>query len=143
VEVKIHAKLVIADDHFLRVGSSNLNNRSMSVDTECDLALEARTAAQRAKILAIRNRLVAEQLHRPVAEIVAAVRRSGSLIAAIEALNDQGYLQPLPALVEDGPIMPMPGTAILDPRENVTLERLWSELGPGAAAALFEFAHRE
>src|SRR5690606_39059910 len=41
VEVKLHAKLVIVDDVFVRIGSSNMNNRSLGVDTECDLAIEA------------------------------------------------------------------------------------------------------
>jgi uncharacterized membrane protein YdjX (TVP38/TMEM64 family) len=39
--VMIHSKLMIVDDGFLRVGSANLNNRSMGADTECDLAFEA------------------------------------------------------------------------------------------------------
>jgi phosphatidylserine/phosphatidylglycerophosphate/cardiolipin synthase-like enzyme/uncharacterized membrane protein YdjX (TVP38/TMEM64 family) len=39
--VMIHSKLMIVDDGFLRIGSANLNNRSMGADTECDLAFEA------------------------------------------------------------------------------------------------------
>src|SRR5690606_20760876 len=39
--IYVHAKIMIVDDVLLRVGSSNLNNRSLSFDTECDLALEA------------------------------------------------------------------------------------------------------
>ena len=38
----VHSKVMIVDDTLLRVGSANLNNRSMGTDTECDLALEAR-----------------------------------------------------------------------------------------------------
>ena len=37
----VHAKTMIVDDRLLRIGSSNLNNRSMGTDTECDLAIEA------------------------------------------------------------------------------------------------------
>lgn len=58
--IHVHAKVLIVDDRFLRVGSSNLNNRSMGFDTECDLAVEGSTAAQRRAIAAIRARLVAE-----------------------------------------------------------------------------------
>ena len=36
----VHAKIMVIDDRLLRVGSSNLNNRSMGFDTECDLAVE-------------------------------------------------------------------------------------------------------
>ena len=39
--VMVHSKVMIVDDGFLRVGSANLNNRSMGADTECDLAFEA------------------------------------------------------------------------------------------------------
>ena len=39
--VMVHSKVMIVDDCMLRVGSANLNNRSMGADTECDLAFEA------------------------------------------------------------------------------------------------------
>ena len=39
--VMVHSKVMIVDDGFLRVGSANINNRSMGADTECDLAFEA------------------------------------------------------------------------------------------------------
>src|SRR6185436_8487588 len=39
--VFIHSKIFIVDDRLLDVGSANLTNRSLGVDTECDLAIEA------------------------------------------------------------------------------------------------------
>jgi phosphatidylserine/phosphatidylglycerophosphate/cardiolipin synthase-like enzyme len=141
-EVKIHAKLVVIDDRLLRVGSSNLNNRSLSVDTECDLAFEAATAGDRARIRAIRNRLIAEQLHCPVDTVAAAFRRHRSLIAVIDALN-RGHLQPLDVSVEAGPHAPMPGTALLDPAEPLSFGRLWSELGLGGTEALAQLGAGE
>ena len=45
--VMVHSKVMIVDDRFLRVGSANLNNRSMGADTECDLAFEATSEAHR------------------------------------------------------------------------------------------------
>ena len=38
----VHAKMTIIDDKLLRIGSSNLNNRSMGLDSECDLTIEVR-----------------------------------------------------------------------------------------------------
>ena len=35
----IHSKLISLDDRELRIGSANLNNRSMGLDTECDITL--------------------------------------------------------------------------------------------------------
>ena len=57
----VHSKVMIVDDRLLRIGSANLNNRSMGTDTECDLAIEARNAAERAAIIAtVRARLLAD-----------------------------------------------------------------------------------
>ena len=60
LSIHVHAKVLVVDDRFLRIGSSNLNNRSMGYDTECDLAIEAESAAQRDSIASVRNRLIAE-----------------------------------------------------------------------------------
>lgn len=51
----VHAKMTIIDDKMMRIGSSNLNNRSMGVDTECDLSFEARNAEERAEIRRLRQ----------------------------------------------------------------------------------------
>lgn len=91
--IYVHAKLLAVDDRLLRIGSANLNNRSMGFDTECDLAIEAvADAAQpdlvRRAITAFRNELVAEHLATD-AELVeeALSRTEGSLILTIEALR--------------------------------------------------------
>ena len=44
-EIYVHAKVVVIDDVCLRVGSSNLNNRSMRLDTECDVVVSASAVA--------------------------------------------------------------------------------------------------
>lgn len=56
--VMVHSKLMIVDDDFLRIGSANLNNRSMGVDSECDLAFEATGERQRAFIRKTRRDLI-------------------------------------------------------------------------------------
>lgn len=38
--IYVHAKLMIADDRLLRIGSANLNNRSMGLDSECDVFID-------------------------------------------------------------------------------------------------------
>ena len=86
----VHAKVAIIDDRLLRVGSSNLNNRSTGLDSECDLALEASRAADRQRIGGIRDRLVGHWLGVPGKAIANAVAASGGLGAAIEALRGQG-----------------------------------------------------
>ena len=56
--VMVHSKVMIVDDRFLRIGSANLNNRSMGADTECDLAFEATTEAHRKYIAGLRRQLI-------------------------------------------------------------------------------------
>ena len=55
----VHAKLSIIDDRLLRIGSTNLNNRSMGLDTECDVAMEPTDAAGRQVIVDHRHRTIA------------------------------------------------------------------------------------
>ena len=58
--MNVHAKLCIVDDELVRIGSANLCNRSMGLDAECDVTVEAggNRAAQNA-IADLRNRLLA------------------------------------------------------------------------------------
>jgi phospholipase D1/2 len=56
--VMVHSKVMIVDDRILRVGSANLNNRSMGADTECDLAFEATSEAHRKYIAGLRRSLI-------------------------------------------------------------------------------------
>ncbi|MDP3692892.1 phospholipase D-like domain-containing protein [Bradyrhizobium sp.] len=94
--IYVHAKILTMDDRLLRVGSSNLNNRSMSFDTECDLAVEATDhspdqAKLRDTIAAVRDNLVCEHLDvEPHRFSTALEDSSGSVLKAIEALRGSG-----------------------------------------------------
>lgn len=91
--IYVHAKVVIVDDRYLRVGSSNFNNRSLRLDTECDVVIaadEPGNAHAGETIAAIRNDLVAEHLGCQPEEIARHLDETGSLIATIEALRGEG-----------------------------------------------------
>lgn len=91
--IYVHAKILVVDDMLFRIGSSNLNNRSMGFDTECDLAIEAAPADRdlRRRIEAIADDLLAEHLGcAPSVVHKARHDMSGSLIAAIDALRGSG-----------------------------------------------------
>ena len=90
-DTMIHSKVMVIDDRFLRIGSANLNNRSMGTDTECDLAVEAASEAERRAVLAVRNRLIAEHCGVAAEDVAACVRQTGSLIAAAEQLSRNGH----------------------------------------------------
>ncbi|WP_183748383.1 phospholipase D-like domain-containing protein [Rhizobium sp. BK196] len=123
VEVLVHSKLIIADDDVVRIGSSNLNNRSEGLDSECDMLLEAGNADHRRAIAELRNRLLAEFLGAGIKSFAAANTRSGSMIAAIAAFNTgprglrEFEVQPF------GSITPIAGTTIFDPAQPFSLLR--------------------
>jgi phosphatidylserine/phosphatidylglycerophosphate/cardiolipin synthase-like enzyme len=90
--IYVHAKVLIVDDLMLHSGSANMNNRSLRLDTECDLTIDARlpgNAGAAEAIRGVRETLLAEHLGVAPAAVREA-ERQGSLIAAIEALRGQG-----------------------------------------------------
>ncbi|HYD36417.1 MAG TPA: phospholipase D-like domain-containing protein [Allosphingosinicella sp.] len=89
-DIYVHAKIMIVDDVVLRVGSANLNNRSMGLDSECDLIVDARLAANRGAGETIARRrcdLLAEHLGTTPAEVAASFGETGSPIVTIERLR--------------------------------------------------------
>ncbi len=105
----VHAKLSIIDDRLLRVGSANLNNRSLGFDTECDLSLEAGDDDRDAQIAIAgqRTRLLGHWLGCPDADVESAVAAAGGVGAGIERLRAAGRdrLRPL----QPAPIGPLAG----------------------------------
>jgi len=84
----LHSKVMIVDDEWLRVGSSNLSNRSMGVDSEADVAIESEgRAEQRAAIRAFRDRLIAEHAGVPVETLAPQLARSPGIAAVVEAIS--------------------------------------------------------
>jgi phosphatidylserine/phosphatidylglycerophosphate/cardiolipin synthase-like enzyme len=93
--IYVHAKVLVVDDRLLRVGSSNLNNRSMGFDSECDLAVEAApdgadTGDVRRAITSMRNRLVCEHLGVSVGEFEEVAQRHDSFLKGIEEVRGEG-----------------------------------------------------
>jgi uncharacterized membrane protein YdjX (TVP38/TMEM64 family) len=101
-DTMIHSKVCIVDDSFLRVGSANLNNRSMGADSECDVAFVASNAAQERQIANVRNRLLADHCGATPREVAEAMRETGSLIRTAETLSRNGHaLRPIDDGVAD------------------------------------------
>jgi phosphatidylserine/phosphatidylglycerophosphate/cardiolipin synthase-like enzyme len=123
-DVHVHAKLIIVDDRLIRVGSSNLNNRSIGLDTECDLAVEATGARDRARITRLRHVLMAEHLGTTTEAVAEAEARLGSARAAITRLaGGPRSLRPLEAMSSHGPARQVFWTRLFDPVRP--LEPLW------------------
>jgi phospholipase D1/2 len=90
--IYVHAKVLAIDNRLLRVGSSNINNRSMGFDTECDLAIEAvpgqpNERQVHAAVTAVRDGLLAEHLGVVPDMLADAIQQQGSLVRAIEVLR--------------------------------------------------------
>jgi phosphatidylserine/phosphatidylglycerophosphate/cardiolipin synthase-like enzyme len=125
-EIDVHSKAIVADDRVVRIGSSNLNNRSHGLDSECDLAVEAHGEDQRRAVEGLRDRLLAEHLGCSPEAFAAAVAEMGGLIAAIERLNrGPRGLRELSIEAFEGPDEPLPASALLDPREPIDLVALY------------------
>jgi uncharacterized membrane protein YdjX (TVP38/TMEM64 family) len=129
--IHLHSKLLIVDDRLLVVGSANLCNRSMRLDTECNLAIEAQDEAGRAAVLRSRDALLGEHLGCDAASFAARARALGSVVAAIDALN--GGARRLESLtVEPVPLPPelVAGVELTDPSEPITMNVVGRRLAP-------------
>ncbi|WP_246333219.1 phospholipase D-like domain-containing protein [Aureimonas mangrovi] len=87
--IYVHAKVLIVDDRFLRIGSANMNNRSMRLDTECDITIDAAGSppGTGGRIAAIRNDLLGEHLGASAETVKQGIHDTGSLVATIENLR--------------------------------------------------------
>ena len=92
----VHAKVSIYDDELLRIGSTNLNNRSFGFDTECDVAAAPTTEAGRAAIQRFRHRTIGHWIGESAGEFGAAEALVGSVGEAIQRF-DTGRMQVLGA----------------------------------------------
>jgi len=82
-QIYVHAKINIIDDQVLHLGSSNINDRSMGLDTECDVGVEGEPEL----ISGFRTRLLAEHLNVSTKRLELTLSGTGSVIHTIEKLN--------------------------------------------------------
>jgi phosphatidylserine/phosphatidylglycerophosphate/cardiolipin synthase-like enzyme len=119
--IYIHSKVMVVDDRLLRVGSSNLNNRSMGFDSECDVAIEADPNTSehdevRRQITSVRHQLVSEHLGVSIGELEMATLEYQSLLKAVEALRGQGKrLRPFTERTVSGEASPLAENDLMDP----------------------------
>ncbi|MDT5017438.1 MAG: hypothetical protein QOD39_3598 [Mycobacterium sp.] len=121
IPIYIHSKVMVVDDRLLRVGSSNLNNRSMGFDSECDVAIEAdsnssRDDEVRRQITSVRHQLVSEHLGVSVSELETATLETRSLLKAVEALRERGKrLRPFTEQTVADEASPLAENDLMDP----------------------------
>ena len=132
--IELHSKIMIVDDRVVRLGSANLNNRSLGFDTECDIAVEATDDESRAAVAGLRHRLLAEHLGSDPETVGATIRTHG-LLSAVDLLKGGARaLRAHPASSSTGPTQPLIATGLFDPlsrRTRSLLER--DRIRPGRA----------
>ena len=91
--LNVHSKVFTVDDDLFCIGSANLSNRSMSLDTECKLAIEAHGSRQdeiRRAIARLRSRLMGEHLDVAPEKVDEELQRRASLHETVAALQHSG-----------------------------------------------------
>jgi phospholipase D1/2 len=130
--VGVHSKILVVDDRLFRVGSSNLTNRSMRLDTECDLTIEAANPSQRLGITRLRNCLLGEHLDMSAEAVDRVLSKDGSLVRLVDSRRTHSRcLRDLPSedrlsalIVEDD---------LVDPSRPITADVIIEALTPSAA----------
>jgi phosphatidylserine/phosphatidylglycerophosphate/cardiolipin synthase-like enzyme/uncharacterized membrane protein YdjX (TVP38/TMEM64 family) len=126
--IDVHSKLMIVDEDRVRIGSANLSNRSMALDTECDLVVESRGQARVAEAIRnLRERLLAEHLDTDPERVREEVDKAGSLNRAIAAFADQPRTLRQFDDLPEWPETILSVAAVADPEEPIALETLLSE----------------
>ena len=128
--MSVHSKLLIADDQFLRIGSANVCNRSLGLDSECDLILQPDGDAGAEQAIArLRNSLLAEHLGASPEKFAQVLAEKNSLIGAIETQRTNGprTLEPVDCSVPDWLDQMIPESAIVDPESSIAPEKLIDE----------------
>lgn len=132
--VMIHSKVMIVDDKVVRIGSANLNNRSMGTDSECDLTISVRSGEDRARVADLRARLLSIHTGTTASLTAKAVRDHG-LIAGSRMLGaGEHRLED----IDDGPLLPdhLAGAAesIGDPEQPVDAINFLAQISGDAPA---------
>jgi phospholipase D1/2 len=124
--INVHSKVLVVDETLVRIGSSNVSNRSMGLDTECDLTIEAAGDVKIERTIAhFRDRLLGEHLGVAAEQVAEIAATKQSLIAAIESFNaTERRLEPLDAEVPTWQDRLLPDSKILDPERPIAPESL-------------------
>lgn len=141
--IYVHAKVMIVDDRMLRIGSSNMNNRSLGLDSECDVTIDVALPGNGEcgpAIAALRTRLMAEHLGVEEVEVERRFNENGSLLDTVDALAGKGKtlrllrledLDPVEEFIADNEILdPEQADGFFEPLTQRGLFRRWRKLRP-------------
>jgi uncharacterized membrane protein YdjX (TVP38/TMEM64 family) len=121
IDTMVHSKVMVVDDGLIRVGSANLNNRSLGLDTECDLAFEAQTPGHRQAIAQLRDRLLGHHCGVAAENVAAKLAQCGSLIETALALRCRGHALVPVDFADENPGAVSPLENFADPERPIEL----------------------
>ncbi len=88
----VHSKVMFVDDRLVRIGSANFSKRSMGVDTECDVTVDAGGDARLCHgVRRVRDRLLGEHLGMRAEDVAREIESRGSIGALIDARRDADH----------------------------------------------------
>lgn len=133
VQVYVHAKVIIADDRIVKVGSSNLSNRSMRMDSEVDLVIARDEPFAEARRFL--HRLLAIHFHRALHEVEAEAERAPDLRGLLDALDTGGghRLVPLHGRCDNEVQRRLADSELLDPKEPIDPAYWIRQVVPGSS----------
>jgi len=130
----VHTKLTVVDDRHAYLGSANLSNRSMGLDTEIGLVMDANEAPRlQETITDLRRSLLAEHLDTTPEAVARAERACQGTIRAVESLRSgRRTLRDLDTSAHPLADIIGPVTALFDPERPADLGDLvgglpWSD----------------
>ncbi|MBI5260375.1 MAG: VTT domain-containing protein [Bradyrhizobium sp.] len=125
--VMVHSKLMIVDDDILRIGSANLNNRSMGADTECDLVFEASSDDHRKFVAGLRRQLIGHFCGAGEKEIE---NNEADLFAFLDKISASGRQKSLKPIETCPPTSSVASLVqpVADPKQPLNLERAASRM---------------
>lgn len=129
-ELNLHSKVMIIDDRFALIGSANLNNRSMGLDTECALAVETSPEeSMNNGIAQLLDRLLAEHLGATPQLVRARINAENSLLKAIGSLTGNVHsLEALRTEPESDNNVALQEIGLLDPERPIGLDLMMDKM---------------
>jgi phosphatidylserine/phosphatidylglycerophosphate/cardiolipin synthase-like enzyme len=91
--IYVHAKLMIIDDRILRIGSANMNNRSLGLDSECDIFIDCDRPGNESAcdgIKALRASLIGEHIGLPPERVSQLLEAGKSMCDIIDREKGNG-----------------------------------------------------
>ncbi len=131
--LKVHSKVMVIDDHFARIGSANMSQRSMGLDTECDISFESGGEPRIGRAIAsLRMRLLSEHLGVSPEEFEARFLMNGSLVETVDSFRTGARtLVPLNQEIPDWLDRMVPPAEVIDSHGPPHLKRFYRKCAGG------------